>query len=288
MANNAPVASIGVISDTHYMERCFALPPTLPGIWAGVDFILHAGDVGDLSVLDELGRIAPAVAVHGNDEPEPTQRALPGQQLIPVGGQRILLWHSHYPDPAEEKAHRGGAWGPKLDRIAACGREAGASVVIFGHSHVPMLSRQGDVWLFNPGAVASGSYFTRQAAVSVGRLRLAANGACQFSHLDAATGQPVRFPEPDPGEEFGILARQYQHSIVEAGLAADVAALGRLAYDDVRAVVRAVIPLYRQCLARSPMLRADLIQAIAASPELTARDRAQVLAVLDGCRPASH
>jgi putative phosphoesterase len=61
-------ARIGIISDTHMPERCAALPPALFETLRGVDLLLHAGDVGELWVLDRLSALAPVVAVHGNDE----------------------------------------------------------------------------------------------------------------------------------------------------------------------------------------------------------------------------
>src|SRR5215468_1784844 len=82
------VACIGLISDTHMPQRCAALPRTLADVFAGVDLILHAGDLGELWVLDLLSQFAPLVAVHGNDETADAQRELPYQQVITVGGQR--------------------------------------------------------------------------------------------------------------------------------------------------------------------------------------------------------
>src|SRR5688500_17695585 len=121
--------TIGLISDTHFADRLWELPERLAETWRGVDLILHAGDVGELAVLDALGRIAPVVAVHGKDEPGYVKQERPGQQLVALAGKRVLLWHSHYPDPIEEKARRPGPWGPKLERIAARGRDLGASIV---------------------------------------------------------------------------------------------------------------------------------------------------------------
>jgi hypothetical protein len=99
-------ARFGLISDTHMPERCPALPPALSDVFRGVDLILHAGDLGDLSVLDRLGEIAPVVAVHGNDDSAEAQRELPYQQVIAAAGQRIFLCHTHHPDPADEEAWR--------------------------------------------------------------------------------------------------------------------------------------------------------------------------------------
>jgi putative phosphoesterase len=281
MDSNHVIASMGLISDTHFQDRLFDLPDGLNSLWAGVDLILHAGDVGELDVLDQLSHIAPVVAVHGNDEPEHVKQALPDQQLVSIHGLRVLLWHSHYPDPAEERAKRSGTWGPKLDRIANYGRQMNANIMIYGHTHVPMVHRAEEVLLFNPGALASGSYFTRQAVVSVGRLQLLANGDYNLTHFDVSTGQAVQFRAADPDEEFSSLAECYQTWMVEPGLVADVAALRNIVYEDIRGVVRAIVPLYKHFMPTGLIMRRDLIEAIRASQWITANDRTRVLAIID-------
>ncbi len=157
------VSCLGLVSDTHMPERCAAFPPALFDALHGVDILLHAGDVGELWVLDKLSEIAPIVAVHGNDETEAAQRELPDQQVIVVAGQRLLLCHSHYPNPKEEMAaRRDDAWVSKLDRRAEMGHRAGAAIIVFGHTHIPMALRHRNVLLVNPGALASGSSIRRQ------------------------------------------------------------------------------------------------------------------------------
>ena len=89
-------------------ERLAKLPESLATVFADVDFILHAGDVGELWVLDEISQIAPVIAVFGNDESEDAQRELPRQQVVTVSGTRIFLWHSHFLDRMEEMASRKG------------------------------------------------------------------------------------------------------------------------------------------------------------------------------------
>lgn len=154
------IARIGLLADTHMPDRLAVLPEALEVAFAGVDLILHAGDVGTLSVLDALSRLAPVVAVHGNDDTAEAQRELPYQQLLSVAGLRLLLTHAHYPDRGEELASRTtDAWAPKLERRAAMGRRAGATVVIFGHTHIPMALPWGDLLLVNPGALAPGNHF---------------------------------------------------------------------------------------------------------------------------------
>ncbi len=276
------MTSIGILSDTHYQDRLFALPEKLARIWAGVSLILHAGDVGDLSLLDALSAIAPVVAVTGNDETPQVKAVLPLQAVVAVDGRRIVLVHSHYIDPAEERATRKeNHWGPKLDRLAGIGQAAGASLVIYGHTHIPMRVEHQGVTLFNPGALAAGSYFTRQKQMLVGRLDLAADGSFKLDHIDAATGLPAQVAPFDGRVEFGLMAQQFQTSIVEPSLLADIDAIRRIKFEDVRCLVAALVPLYRRCLTENvPMRRPDLIAAFEAHPDISPHDRAAVLAVL--------
>ena len=140
---------------------------------AGVDVVLHAGDLGELRVLDELSRVAPAVAVHGNDDTPEAQRELPYQQLLTLAGQRIVLSHTHHPDREQELAsRREDAWGPKLSRWAGFGRRAGAGIVVWGHTHIPLAVWHEGIFLVNPGALASGGYVTRQTRRTVALLFL--------------------------------------------------------------------------------------------------------------------
>jgi uncharacterized protein len=181
------VARLGLIADTHMPERLRSIPDAVFHVFAGVDLILHAGDVGELVVLETLSSIAPVVAVHGNDESAAAQRELPYQRLLTIGGLRLLLTHAHYPDRAEELAsRRSDAWEPKLERRATMGREAGAQVVIYGHTHVPQVQQWGDLLLVNPGALASGNYLSRQVLCSVALLSIDQQGGIFVEHRDLA------------------------------------------------------------------------------------------------------
>ncbi|MBC8074827.1 MAG: metallophosphoesterase family protein, partial [Chloroflexales bacterium] len=113
------------------------------------------------------------------------QRTLPSQRLIPIGEQRLLLTHAHYPDRAEELvARRDDAWAPKLERRATLGRQAGASIVIFGHTHIPLALPWGELLLINPGALASGNYLTRQLHRSVALMSIDRTGGVFVEHRD--------------------------------------------------------------------------------------------------------
>ena len=77
------VTTIGLISDTHMPQRWPSMPTAVSQIFADVSMILHAGDVGELWVLDELSEIAPVIAVHGNDDTADAQRELHISKLSP-------------------------------------------------------------------------------------------------------------------------------------------------------------------------------------------------------------
>jgi putative phosphoesterase len=136
---------VGVISDTHGLVR-----PEAVEALRGADVILHAGDVGGSHVLQELGEIAPVIAVKGNVDLEPWARGLPDRRRLELGGARVLLLHDR------------AAVGPDAAR-------KGLRVVVFGHSHQPLAERTGGVLWFNPGAAGPGRF---RLPVSLGFLEI--------------------------------------------------------------------------------------------------------------------
>lgn len=119
---------IGVISDTHGKLR----PAALAAL-AGVDAIVHAGDVGAPEVLDALAALAPVTAVRGNNDRGPWARRLPARAEFDAEGARILVVHD-------------------LETLDLDPRAAGFAAVVAGHSHQPRNERVGGVLWFNPGA----------------------------------------------------------------------------------------------------------------------------------------
>ena len=216
-------ACLGLVSDTHLPARLAGLPPALFETLRGVDLLLHAGDVGELRVLDALSAIAPVIAVHGNDETEEAQRALPYGQLLAVAGRRILLTHGHFPDRAEELASReDDAWGPKLARRADLGRRAGAAIVVFGHTHIPMTYRDDDLLLVNPGAIASGNGRSRQLRRTVALLYLRDDGHAVAVHVDLAAPDRAYSPLVDWDAGFRAALARVSASILSPELEAAV------------------------------------------------------------------
>jgi putative phosphoesterase len=144
---------VGVVSDTHGLVRKEAVAAL-----AGAEVILHAGDIGDREVLEELQLLAPVFAVRGNVDGG-WARLLPERRLLELGGASVLLLHDRAlvgPDPFGE--------GRK-----AMPPDRGERVVVFGHSHQPLAeSRDGVLW-FNPGSCGPRRF---SLPVSVGRLSI--------------------------------------------------------------------------------------------------------------------
>jgi hypothetical protein len=134
--------TVGVVSDTHGLVR----PEAIEAL-RGSDVILHAGDVGGSHVLQELGELAPVIAVRGNVDGG-WARLLPERRRLDLGGVPVLVLHDRALmglDPADE----------------------GMRVVVFGHSHRPLAERRDGVLWFNPGSAGPRRF---RLPVSVGRL----------------------------------------------------------------------------------------------------------------------
>jgi hypothetical protein len=140
---------IGVISDTHGF-----VDPRLAELLAGVEAILHAGDVGSQEVLDELGRIAPLHAVRGNVDP--AQLDLPLARTAQFESVQVQLVHQLPVPPAELQKWSDGALLGKMhpERRDAFLKNFGEATraVVFGHSHQPCLLTVGHKLFFNPGS----------------------------------------------------------------------------------------------------------------------------------------
>lgn len=122
---------IGLISDTHGLLR-----PDVHDALAGVELILHAGDVGGDEILDELALIAPVEAVYGNTD-APGRARLAGVIEREIGGLRIHVSHGH---------EAGSPTPPRLVKRYA------ADVIVYGHTHRQLVSRVDGKLTVNPGA----------------------------------------------------------------------------------------------------------------------------------------
>jgi len=140
------VKRIGVISDTHLRSRNARLPDAVLRTFEGMDLIIHAGDLIVLSVLTQLQKIAPTVAVRGNMDSRDVKATLDERAVTELEGVRIGVTHGWgAPSGLAERILAGEAFkGEKID------------LLVFGHSHQPTEGRVGDVYVFNPGSTTSG------------------------------------------------------------------------------------------------------------------------------------
>ena len=132
---------LGVVGDTHISPTRAgrSLEPVVEFFRRmNVGLILHAGDAGHASVLQSLEQVAPTVAVRGNADPLDLIETLPDRVWIEAGTRTVLLMHGHH-----------GKTALKAARAAAA---ADVDLIVFGHSHRPLIDREGHTILFNPGS----------------------------------------------------------------------------------------------------------------------------------------
>jgi putative phosphoesterase len=122
------MTTIGVISDTHGLLR----PEALAAL-AGVQHILHAGDIGRIEILDALRQLAPVTAIRGNIDSSGPCARFPATEMVEFAGRLFYLVHS-------------------VDWLDISPAAAGVSAVISGHSHQPGQEIRDGVLYLNPGS----------------------------------------------------------------------------------------------------------------------------------------
>lgn len=143
---------IGLIADTHGF-----LDPRITTVFAGVSHILHAGDIGDRSLIDELQRLAPTIAVAGNTD---TDTGFPPTAAVDLHGHRFLV--AHIVDP-----HK-----PAPDLIKSI-RSTQSNIIVFGHTHRVFADSINGLLFVNPGSAGRRRWNTER---SVAILHLETHG----------------------------------------------------------------------------------------------------------------
>lgn len=152
---------VGVVSDTHGLLR----PEVIPAL-AGVERILHLGDVGDPAILKSLEKLAPVTAIRGNVDRNGPCSSLPETDVLLLEGHYIYMLHDvHTLD---------------LDPVAA---KFGA--VLYGHSHQPGIRRHKGVLYFNPGSCGP-RRFDYPVTIGVLKLKGGADPEAQIIHLKSS------------------------------------------------------------------------------------------------------
>ena len=136
---------VGIISDTHGLLR-----PEAVETLRGAELIIHAGDVGNPTVLESLRQIAPVVAVRGNVDTGPWAQGLCETEVVPIYGHSIYVLHDR-------------------SQLAVDPANAGYAAVVFGHSHMALAETRDGVLYLNPGSAGPRRF---RLPISVARLRV--------------------------------------------------------------------------------------------------------------------
>ncbi|MDR0374068.1 MAG: metallophosphatase family protein [Nitrososphaerota archaeon] len=149
--------TIGLISDTHVPKRALCLPKRVFALFEKVDYIIHAGDLVELAVVEELEQIAPVLAVHGNMDGVDVVAALARLNSLRLFDWKIGVMHD--PDIL---------FG--LDKMRELAQQNGFNVFVYGHTHVANITWEGKTLYINPGSpTAPSSVLSRP---SVGLLKI--------------------------------------------------------------------------------------------------------------------
>jgi uncharacterized protein len=157
---------IGLISDTHGLLR-----PQASAFLRGCAHIVHAGDIGNHKVLDELAAIAPTTAVRGNNDRERWAAGLSETELLQLGKLSIYVIHD-------------------LAELDIDPQAAGVDVVVSGHSHRPLVREGSGVLYINPGSAGPRRF---KLPIAVGELTVAGRSvSSRIVELDVPTDNTRR------------------------------------------------------------------------------------------------
>ena len=156
---------IGLLSDTHIPIDAKVLPGQIKEIFRDVDLILHAGDIYEPWVLDELESIAPVLAAEGDDDDYDiaSDRRVKKKQTLTIDGVNISISHSEpglgpwsvFPDSKENLEEASFKYSNVTD------------ILLFGHSHRPKVQNRGNFLLVNPGSPTFPYYVHRPGTVAL-------------------------------------------------------------------------------------------------------------------------
>ena len=139
ITNLEPKKIVGLISDTHIPSRAKRVPKMVFKTFEKADYIIHAGDIVKLSVIDELEELAPVLAVHGNMDRQKVSGALPKINSLKVFNWKIGVMHD--PNPPFGR-----------HRIREIASQNAFDVFVYGHTHSSKIKWVGRRLYINPGS----------------------------------------------------------------------------------------------------------------------------------------
>jgi uncharacterized protein len=154
MANAAATKTIGLIADTHIPSRAKSLPKAVFTTFENVDYIIHAGDLVELSVIDELEQIAPVLAVHGNMDSSEIANIIPNLNSLKIFDRKIGVIH----DPDTLMG---------MEKMRQLVKENGFDVLVYGHTHNANIKWEEKVLYINPGSPTNPSSLLNKPSVAI-------------------------------------------------------------------------------------------------------------------------
>ena len=148
------VKNVGIISDTHVPKRVKSIPKRVFEIFQGVDYIIHAGDLVELAVIDELEQIAPVLAVRGNSDSLDVANALPKLNTLKVFDWKIGVIH-------DQNILEG------LDSMGELAKANKFDVFVYGHSHIANVLWEGKILYINPGSPTDPAGILNKPSVAI-------------------------------------------------------------------------------------------------------------------------
>ncbi|MEM2466632.1 MAG: metallophosphoesterase [Candidatus Bathyarchaeia archaeon] len=139
MREASPAKIVGLVSDTHIPVRVREIPKRVFEIFEKVDYIVHAGDLVDFSVIDRLEQLAPVLAVYGNMDGPEIRGKLPRINSVKVFDWKIGVMH----DP-------GTLFG--MGKMREIAKQNGFHVLVYGHTHHSSIKWEGGTLFVNPGS----------------------------------------------------------------------------------------------------------------------------------------
>jgi putative phosphoesterase len=136
---SAVTKTVGLIADTHIPVRARQIPRKVFEVFDKVDFIIHAGDLVSLSVIDDLEQLAPVLAVYGNMDGSEIREKLPKMNSAKVLDWKIGVMHN-------PRALFG------MGKMREIARQNGFNVFVYGHTHNPRIKWEGETLFINPGS----------------------------------------------------------------------------------------------------------------------------------------
>jgi putative phosphoesterase len=146
--------TVGLISDTHVPIRARCIPKMVFKVFENVDFIIHAGDLVQLAVIDELEQLAPVLAVHGNMDGPEVSGALPKLNSLKVLDWKIGVMH----DPSTMFG---------MGKMREIAKTNGFNVFVYGHTHNSSIKWEGKTLYVNPGSPTNPSSFISKPSVAL-------------------------------------------------------------------------------------------------------------------------